>query len=60
MREILKEGEYHPLTNIQDGGSVEFNISGNGEDYIDLSAYHQHAKVKIIKSDQTSYLTRNP
>lgn len=43
--------EYHPLANIRDGGPVEFNISGNGEDYIDLSASHLHVKVKITKLD---------
>ncbi|GFT69245.1 uncharacterized protein TNCV_2253971 [Trichonephila clavipes] len=30
--------EYHPLANKRDGGPVEFNISGSGEDYMDLSA----------------------
>lgn len=43
--------EYHPLANIRDGGPVEFNISGNGEDYIDLSSSYLYVKVKITKSD---------
>ncbi|GFX52722.1 uncharacterized protein F54H12.2 [Trichonephila clavipes] len=34
--------EYQPLANIRDGGTVEFNISGSGEDYMDLSASYLH------------------
>lgn len=30
---------------------MEFNISGNGEDYIDLSSSYLYTKVKITKSD---------
>ena len=29
--------EYHPLTTVDDGSPIEFDISGNGEDYIDLA-----------------------
>ena len=43
--------EFHPLSNIQDGQPLEFSISGNGEDYMDLSSSYLHVKVKIIKSD---------
>lgn len=43
--------EYHPIANIRDGIPVEFNISGNGEDYIDLSSSYLYTKVKITKSD---------
>ena len=25
--------EYHPLTTVRDGGPIEFEISGSGEDY---------------------------
>lgn len=39
--------EYHPLSNIQDGSPVEFNISGSAEDYIDLSSSYMHVKAKI-------------
>lgn len=41
--------QYHPLANIHDGGPVEFNISGSGEDYIDLSSSYLYVKVKITK-----------
>ena len=46
--------EYHPLANIQDGGPVEYNISGNGEDYMDLSQSYLYVKVKIVKPDGTN------
>ena len=29
--------EYHPLTAVRDGGPIEFEISGSGEDYIDFA-----------------------
>ena len=45
--------EFHPLSNIKDGSPVEFNISGSGEDYIDLSSSHIYVKVKILQSDGT-------
>ena len=28
--------EYHPLSNITDTGPIEFNVSGTGEEYMDL------------------------
>lgn len=43
--------EFHPLANIRDGGPVEFNISGSGEEYMDLSSSYLYVKVKIVKSD---------
>lgn len=52
--------EYHPLANIRDGGPVEFNISGSGEDYMDLSSSYLHVKVKIVKSDGTSLSEKEP
>lgn len=50
--------EYHPIGNIRDGVPVEFNISGNGEDYLDLSSSYMFVKVKITKSDG-SHFTKN-
>ena len=29
--------EYHPLTAVRDGGPMDFEISGSGEDYIDFA-----------------------
>lgn len=52
--------EYHPLANIRDGGPVEFNISGSGEEYLDLSASYLYVKVKITKSDGSPLPEKEP
>ncbi|KFM74444.1 hypothetical protein X975_15232, partial [Stegodyphus mimosarum] len=46
--------EYHPLSNIRDGGPVEFNISGTGEEYLDLSSSYIYVKVKIVKANASA------
>lgn len=43
--------EFHPIANITDGGPIEFNISGSGEDYLDLSHTRLHVRAKIVKAD---------
>lgn len=46
--------EFHPLSNIFDGGPVEFHVSGSGDDYIDLSQTQLYVKAKILKNDNTA------
>jgi len=41
--------EYHPLTTMDDGSPIEFDISGNGEDYIDLTNTMLYVQAKIMK-----------
>ena len=51
---VIQKGnyyEYFPLTNVNDGGPVEFHIAGSAEDYIDLSQTYIHVKARIVKSD---------
>ncbi|GIX71843.1 uncharacterized protein F54H12.2 [Caerostris extrusa] len=43
--------EFHPLSNVFDGGPVEFHISGSGEEYVDLSQTQLYVKAKIVKAD---------
>ena len=43
--------EYHPLSNITESGPIEFNVSGSGEEYLDLAKTQLFAKVKITKAD---------
>ncbi|GFW59970.1 uncharacterized protein TNCV_4864251 [Trichonephila clavipes] len=43
--------EFHPLSNVFDGGPVEFHISGSGEEYLDLSQTQLFLKAKIVKLD---------
>lgn len=54
---VIEKGqwiEFHPVANLSDGSPVEFNISGSGEDYIDLSQTQLHVKVKILKENGTA------
>ncbi|GIY01472.1 hypothetical protein CDAR_196651 [Caerostris darwini] len=43
--------EFPPLSNVFDGGPVEFHISGSGEEYVDLSQTQLYVKAKIVKAD---------
>jgi len=43
--------EYHSLTTVGDGSPIEFDIAGNGEDYIDLANTMLYVQVKITKQD---------
>ena len=43
--------EYHPLSNITDSGPIEFNVSGTGEEYLDLARTQFFVKAKITKAN---------
>ena len=43
--------EYHPLTAVRDGGPIEFEISGSGEDYIDFANSVLYVKAKITANN---------
>ena len=43
--------EYHPLSNITDSGRIEFNVSGTGEEYLDLARTQLYVKAKITKAN---------
>lgn len=44
--------EYYPISNVRDGGPIEFSVSGNGEEYMDLSSTQLYVKVKVLKDDK--------
>ena len=46
--------EYHPLSNITDSGPIEFNVSGSGEEYLDLAKTLLFIKAKITKANGTA------
>ena len=47
--------EYHPLSNITDGGPIEFNVSGTGEfRRLDLTKTRLFVKAKITKANGTA------
>jgi len=43
--------EYHPLTTVGDGSPIEFDIAGNGEDYIDFANTMLYVQAKITQQD---------
>jgi len=42
--------EYHPPTSVRDGGPIEFEISGTGEDYLDFANSKLYVKAKITQN----------
>ena len=46
--------EFHPLSNITDTGPVKFNVSGTGEEYLDLAKTQLLVKAKITKENGTA------
>ena len=32
-----KSIDYHPITSLSDGGSIEFKVSGSGKEFLDLA-----------------------
>ena len=46
--------EYHPLSNITETGPIEFNVSGSGEEYLDLARTQLYVKAKITKANGTA------
>jgi len=45
--------EYHPITSVTDGSPIEFDISGTGEEYIDLANSMLYVKAKITRPNGT-------
>jgi len=43
--------EYHPLTTVGDGSPIEFDMAGNGENYIDLANTMLYVQAKITKQN---------
>ncbi|GBN67876.1 hypothetical protein AVEN_141586-1 [Araneus ventricosus] len=51
--------EFHPLSNVFDGGPVEFHISGSGDEYLELSQIQLYVQAKILKADGSRILKEN-
>jgi len=43
--------EYHPLTMVSDGSSIEFDVSGTGDDYIDFANTMLYVKAKVLQAN---------
>ena len=46
--------EYHPLTTVNDGSPIEFDINGTGEDYIDFANTMLYVRARITRQDGTN------
>lgn len=44
---------YKPISSLTDDGPIDFQVPGNGDDYIDLSHTLIHIKAKILNQDLT-------
>ena len=54
LHKLLLKGYFvihHPIVNTRNRVQVEFNLSGNNEEYIYLSSSCTHAKMKIGELD---------
>jgi hypothetical protein len=45
--------EYNPVSTVTEGTPIEFEVTGNGEDYIDFGNTYLHVKAKVTKADNT-------
>ena len=43
--------DYHPITNVADGGPIEFDIPGSGMDYLDLANTMLYVRAKVTQSN---------
>ncbi|XP_041982681.1 uncharacterized protein F54H12.2-like [Aricia agestis] len=48
---------YKPISSLADDGPIEFQVSGTGDDYIDLSHTLIHVKAKILGEDSAKLST---
>ena len=42
-------GEYYPITSLNDGSTIEFELTGTGEDYVDLTNTYLKVKAKVTQ-----------
>jgi hypothetical protein len=47
--ESCSVSEYHPITSLNDGSTIEFEFKGTGDDYVDLKNSFLCVKAKITK-----------
>ena len=48
-KSFTKRIDHHPLSNITDSGSIEFNVLGSGEEYLHLARTQLYVKVNVTK-----------
>ena len=52
--------EYHPLAAVGDDSPIEFEINGNGEDYIDLANTMLYVRAKITRMNNNNIADDTP
>ena len=52
--------EFHPLSNIFDGGPITFLCSGSGQEYLDLSQTRLSQKLNSYFEEYFSFVYRVP
>ena len=52
--------EYHPLTSVGDDSPIEFEINGNGEDYIDLANTMLYVRAKTSRMNNANIADDTP
>lgn len=58
----VEEGYWHQIgtvTSVNDGGPYVFNVSGAGDDYLDLANTFLYVKAQIVKNDGTNVDDQN-
>ena len=43
--------EYHPLTTVSDGSSIEFDVSSTGDNYVDFANTMLYVKAKVTQAN---------
>ena len=46
--------EYNPIATLDDGSSIEFCVSGSGQDYLDAANTQLYVKARILNADGTA------
>ena len=46
--------EYNPIATLDNGSSIEFCVSGSGQDYLDAASTQLYVKARILQADGTA------
>ena len=46
--------EYNPIATLDDGSSIEFCLSGSGQEYLDAANTQLYVKARILQADGTA------
>ena len=50
--------EYHPLSSITDSGTIEFDVTSSGQNYLDLHILSYSSKLRLLEAMGTKLPTR--